>query len=194
MSHNQDKQTTGCETLPPKEAAIFKRLLKCYEQKQYKLGLKFAKQILSNPKCASHGETLSMKGLTLNCIGKREEALDCVKRGLTHGVRSHVCWHVYGLIQQSSRRYEEAVKCYRNALKLNADNVQILRDLSLLQIQTRDLEGFRETRHQLLIHRPLQKANWIAYAVSLHLLKQYDAALDVLASFRYVFCHASFFY
>ena len=28
---------------------------KCYEQKQYKNGLKFAKQILSNPKFQEHG-------------------------------------------------------------------------------------------------------------------------------------------
>ncbi len=28
---------------------------KCYEQKQYKNGLKFAKQILSNPKYTEHG-------------------------------------------------------------------------------------------------------------------------------------------
>lgn len=28
---------------------------KCYEQKQYKNGLKFAKQILTNPKFAEHG-------------------------------------------------------------------------------------------------------------------------------------------
>ena len=28
---------------------------KCYEQKQYKNGLKFAKQILSNPKFSEHG-------------------------------------------------------------------------------------------------------------------------------------------
>ena len=30
-------------------------LQKCYEQKQYKNGLKFAKQILSNPKFQEHG-------------------------------------------------------------------------------------------------------------------------------------------
>lgn len=34
---------------------IFQR---CYEQKQYKNGLKFAKQILSNPKFAEHGGNL----------------------------------------------------------------------------------------------------------------------------------------
>ena len=42
---------------------------KCYEQKQYKYGLKHAKQILGNPKFSEHGETLAMKGLTLNCLG-----------------------------------------------------------------------------------------------------------------------------
>lgn len=30
-------------------------LQRCYEHKQYKNGLKFAKQILSNPKFAEHG-------------------------------------------------------------------------------------------------------------------------------------------
>ena len=26
-------------------------------------------------------------------------------------------WHVFGLLQRSDRKYEEAIKCYRNALK-----------------------------------------------------------------------------
>ncbi len=32
--------------LPGREAAAFKRLMKCYEERQFKQGLKFAKQIL----------------------------------------------------------------------------------------------------------------------------------------------------
>ena len=64
----------------------------------------------------------------------------------------HVCvcfpeleagWHVFGLLQRSDKKYEEAIKCYRNALRWDRENVQILRDLSLLQIQMRDVEGFR---------------------------------------------------
>ena len=35
---------------------------------------------------------------------------------------------------------------FRNALKWDKDNMQILRDLSLLQIQMRDLEGYKDTR------------------------------------------------
>ena len=44
---------------------------------------------------------------------------------------------------RSDKQYEEAIKCYRNALKWDKDNMQILRDLSLLQIQMRDLEGYK---------------------------------------------------
>ncbi|XP_076467925.1 N-alpha-acetyltransferase 15, NatA auxiliary subunit-like [Babylonia areolata] len=170
--------------LPPKENALFKRILKCYEQKQYKNGLKFAKQILSNPKFADHGETLAMKGLTLNCLGRKEEAYDYVRRGLRNDLKSHVCWHVYGLLQRSDRKYDEAIKCYRNALKWDKDNLQILRDLSLLQIQMRDLEGYRDTRYQLLVLRPGQRASWIGYAMAYHLLKDYSMALRILEEFR----------
>ncbi|XP_038166054.1 N-alpha-acetyltransferase 16, NatA auxiliary subunit isoform X2 [Arvicola amphibius] len=170
--------------LPPKESALFKRVLKCYEQKQYKNGLKFCKMILSNPKFAEHGETLAMKGLTLNCLGKREEAYEFVRKGLRSDVKSHICWHVYGLLQRSDKKYDEAIKCYRNALKLDKDNLQILRDLSLLQIQMRDLEGCRETRYQLLQLRPTQRASWIGYAIAYHLLKDYDMALKLLEEFR----------
>ncbi|KAF6084559.1 N-alpha-acetyltransferase 16, NatA auxiliary subunit [Phyllostomus discolor] len=170
--------------LPPKESNLFKRLLKCYEQKQYKNGLKFCKMILSNPKFAEHGETLAMKGLTLNCLGKKEEAYEFVRKGLRNDVKSHVCWHVYGLLQRSDKKYDEAIKCYRNALKLDKDNLQILRDLSLLQIQMRDLEGYRETRYQLLQLRPTQRASWIGYAIAYHLLKDYDMALKLLEEFR----------
>ena len=36
-------------------------------------------------------ETLAMKGLTLNCLGRKEEAYDYVKRGLRNDLKSHVC-------------------------------------------------------------------------------------------------------
>ncbi|PSN43189.1 N-alpha-acetyltransferase 15 [Blattella germanica] len=180
--------------LPPKENALFKRILKCYEQKQYKNGLKFAKQILSNPKYAEHGETLAMKGLTLNCLGRKEEAYEYVRRGLRNDLKSHVCWHVYGLLQRSDKKYDEAIKCYRNALKWEKDNIQILRDLSLLQIQMRDLEGYRDTRYQLFMLRPTQRASWIGFGMAYHLLQDYDTALRILEEFRKTQLKSSFDY
>ena len=44
-------------------------------RKQYKNGLKLAKQILSNPKFCDHGETLAMKGLILNSLGCKDGSL-----------------------------------------------------------------------------------------------------------------------
>ncbi|TNM86258.1 hypothetical protein fugu_008529 [Takifugu bimaculatus] len=125
-----------------------------------------------------------MKGLTLNCLGKKEEAYELVRRGLRNDLRSHVCWHVYGLLQRSDKKYDEAIKCYRNALKWDKDNLQILRDLSLLQIQMRDLEGYRETRYQLLQLRPAQRASWIGYAIAYHLLEDYEMAAKIIEEFR----------
>lgn len=86
---------------------------------------------------------MAMKGLIMNCLDKREEAIDLVKSGLRNNIKSHVCWHVYGLIYRADRNYAEAIKCYLNALRIDKENVQILRDLSLLQIQMRDLSGFQ---------------------------------------------------
>lgn len=42
-------------------------------------------------------ETLAMKGLTLNCLGKKEEAYDLVRRGLRNDLRSHVCILTYDM-------------------------------------------------------------------------------------------------
>ena len=98
-----------------------------------------------NPYCSNiyFSETLAMKGLTLNCLGRKDEAYEYVRRGLRNDLKSPVCWHVYGLLQRSDKKYDEAIKCYRNALKWEKENIQILRDLSLLQIQMRDLEGYK---------------------------------------------------
>eukprot|EP00128_Syssomonas_multiformis_P013266 Colp12_sorted_trinity150504_noHs@11430 len=168
--------------LPPKEAALFKAVLKHYETKQYKKGLKATEQILK--KFPDHGETLSMKGLTLNCLGRKEEAHNLVKLGLRKDLKSHICWHVYGLLHRSEKNYDEAIKCYANALKWDKDNLQILRDLSLLQIQLRDLEGFKATRHQLLTVRPSQRASWIGLAIAYHMCGERDMAVKVLSAYQ----------
>lgn len=87
-------------------------------------------------------ETLCMKGLLLNNAGRREEADEMVKKGLMKDLSSAVCWHVFGLIQRANRKYEEAVKAYRNALKWDKTNLQIYRDLSMAQLHLREIEGF----------------------------------------------------
>ncbi len=62
-------------------------------------------------------ETLSMKGLILNSMGKKEEALESIRSGIKNNMSSHVVWHVYGLYQRSERKYDEAIKAYKKALQ-----------------------------------------------------------------------------
>ncbi|VAH61795.1 unnamed protein product [Triticum turgidum subsp. durum] len=169
-------------SLPAKEANLFKVIVKSYETKQYKKGLKAADSILK--KFPEHGETLSMKGLTLNCMDRKSEAYELVRRGLKNDLKSHVCWHVYGLLYRSDREYREAIKCYRNALRIDPDNIEILRDLSLLQAQMRDLSGFVETRQQLLTLKPNHRMNWIGFAVSHHLSSNSSKAIEVLEAYE----------
>ena len=71
--------------LPKKEADLFKNVVKHYEMKQYKKAIKQADTILK--KYPNHGETLAMKGLTLNYMSKRDEAHELVKLGLRNDMR-----------------------------------------------------------------------------------------------------------
>ncbi|KAG6669387.1 N-terminal acetyltransferase A complex auxiliary subunit NAA15-like [Carya illinoinensis] len=169
-------------SLPPKEANLFKLIVKSYETKQYKKGLKAADSILK--KFPDHGETLAMKGLTLNCMDRKSEAYELVRQGLKNDLKSHVCWHVYGLLYRSDREYREAIKCYRNALRIDPDNIEILRDLSLLQAQMRDLTGFVETRQQLLSLKPNHRMNWIGFAVAHHLNSNTSKAVEILEAYE----------
>lgn len=168
--------------LPIKESTLFKSVLKHFETKQYKKGLKAAEQILK--RFPEHGETLAMKGLFYNSMDRKEEGYDLVKKGLRFDLTSHICWHVFGLLYRSDKNYEEAIKCYRNALRYDKENLQILRDFALLQIQLRNYEALRESRHTLLQLNPRMRQNWVALAMSYHLLGDYNMADSVLTSYE----------
>ncbi|GBE89082.1 N-terminal acetyltransferase A complex subunit nat1 [Sparassis crispa] len=168
--------------LSSKEATLFKELLGLYEAKQLKKGLKTADQILK--KFPEHGETLCMKGLILTHMGRREEGLDLVKQGIRLDLTSHICWHVFGLIQKGEKNYEEALKSYTQALRFDKENLNILRDAALLQTQLRNFDGLVETRHTLLRLRPTLRQHWIGLAVAYHLNGNLAEARKVLEHYE----------
>ena len=43
---------------------------------------------------------------------------------------------------------------------------------------------FQDTRYQLLVLRPAQRASWIGYAMAFHMLTDYDMALRILEEYR----------
>ena len=170
--------------LANKEAGMLKRLNKCYEEKQFKSGLRLAKQILSASRTCKHVETLSYKALCLTGLGRGEEALEVVKAAIKLDIKSPPAWRAYALTLRSQRKYEEAVKCFKNALKLNREDLDCWRDLSVLQIHMRDLEGFKESRQAICQLKPTQKTSWVSLALSYHLSGEFEIALELLDTFR----------
>mmetsp|Transcript_19552 Transcript_19552/g.54160 ORF Transcript_19552/g.54160 Transcript_19552/m.54160 type:complete len:917 (-) Transcript_19552:147-2897(-) len=173
------------QQLPAKDQAVFRSIVKFYETKQYKKGVKAADSILK--KHPDHGETLCMKGLTLSYLDRKEEAYELVRKGLKFDLKSHICWHVFGLLYRQDRDYFEAVRCYKQALRIDPENIQILRDLSLLQIHRRDLPGFAETRRKLLQVKPGNRLNWVGYAIAEHLCKSYEFAWTCIDNYEKTF-------
>lgn len=170
------------QALPQKEASLFRQIIKNYEGKQYKKGLKAAEQILR--KHPNHGDTQAMKALILNSIGQQEEAFDLAKVALKNAMKSHVCWHVYGLLYRSVKNYEEAIKAYKFALRLEPEQQNILRDLAILQIQMRDFEGYLDSRKKMMQLRSQLRQNWTAVAIAHHLAGNYQAAEHVLNTYE----------
>ena len=58
-----------------------------------------------------------MKGLILIHLGSRDEGINLVKEGMRKDLTSHICWHVWVLIQISERKYKDTLKSYVQALK-----------------------------------------------------------------------------
>jgi peptide alpha-N-acetyltransferase len=170
------------QQLSSRESNLFRTVIRHYEDKQYKRGLKAAEQILKkNPK---HGDTLAMKALIINAQGKTEEAFALAKEALTLDMKSHICWHVYGILYRTNKNFDEAIKAYKFALKLEPESVQIQRDLATLQIQMRDYQGYIQSRLAMLKARPQLRQSWTALAVSHHLAGDLKEAEHILTTYE----------
>lgn len=168
-----------------KDQALFEQLRRFFEKKQYKKGIRVADQILKkNP---NHGETLCFKGLVLNAMDKKKEAEVISKKGLMLNLKSQMSWHVHGLIYRSKHQYDDAIKCYQRALKSGPEDFKILKDLGLLQVQRRMMDGYQETCRKILVGKPSNRNNWLAYAIGNHLNKNYKKAFEILTLFHGAF-------
>jgi peptide alpha-N-acetyltransferase len=144
--------------------------------------LKAAEQILR--KVPNHGDTQAMKALILNSINQQEEAFALAKVALKNDMKSHICWHVYGLLYRSMKDYAEAIKAYKFALRLEPESNNILRDLAMLQMQIRDYDGYVESRTKMLQARPNIRYNWTGLAIAHHLKEDYKAAEHTLTMYE----------
>lgn len=127
---------------------------------------------------------MAMKGLIINSLGRTEEAFTIAKDAVKQDMKSHVVWHVYGLLYRAEKMYDKAIGAYKMALRFEPESAQILRDLALLQIQMRDYRGYIETRKTIMQQRPNLRQNWTALAAGHHLAGDYATAEKVLSKYE----------
>lgn len=111
-------------------------------------------------------------------------AFDLARIALKADMKSHMCWHVYGLLYRSTKQLDEAIKAYKFALKLEPESAQIQRDLAFLQVQMRDYEGYIVSRKAMLQAKPQIRQNWTALAVAYHLAGNLEAAENHLKAYE----------
>lgn len=117
-------------------------------------------------------------------LGQLEEAFVLAKEALRNDMKSHICWHVYGLLYRQEKNYEEAIKAYRFALRLEPESQPIQRDLALLQMQMRDFQGYIQSRSAMLQARPGFRQNWTALGIAHHLSGDLEEAEKVLTTYE----------
>lgn len=100
---------------------------------------------------------------------------------------SSLAWHILGLMYRYDKNYEEAIKCYKSALRIDKDNFQIQRDLALLQLQCRQFEGIIDTRKKILLSKPTAPFNWISIVIAYHMAGNLGKALDTLNAYLELF-------
>lgn len=125
-----------------------------------------------------------MKALITSNLGQQEEAFALAKEALKNDMKSHICWHVYGLLYRAEKNYEEAIKAYRFALRIEPESPPIQRDLALLQMQMRDYQGYIQSRSSMLQARPGFRQNWTALAIAHHLAGDLEEAEKVLTTYE----------
>lgn len=120
----------------------------------------------------------------MNSQGKTDEAFALAKVALQCDMKSHVCWHVYGLLYRAVKNFEEAIKAYKFALRLEPDSQQIQRDLALLQVQMRDYPGYIVSRKAMMQARPNVRSTWTALALAHHLNGDVAEAERVMTAYE----------
>ncbi|KAJ1920547.1 hypothetical protein H4219_001246 [Mycoemilia scoparia] len=166
---------SALDGLSHKEQTLFKSVLKLFEIRQYKKGLRTCDQILA--KSPNHGETLAMKGLFLVNLNRAEEGIPIAKEGVMKSISSSISWHVLGLAYRADRNFPEAIKCYHKSIEFDD---AMLRDLAILYSQTCRYQELVETREKIVEKFPKDRMFRVGLAVAYQLNNQLDKAIDTI--------------
>lgn len=178
----------GNPILGSKEDQNFAEALKLYDNKQYKKALKLVDANLK--KNSNHAESLTLKGCINYHLGKsgsnasaateKADAEGYIVKGLSKDSSNYIVDHLAGIYYRANENYPEACKWLKAAVDNGSPNKQLLRDLSVLQVQTRDFKDLVATRQAYLDFQPAYRANWTGVAIAADLNKNYKLAISTL--------------
>eukprot|EP01088_Endostelium_zonatum_P001020 TRINITY_DN1129_c0_g1_i1.p1 TRINITY_DN1129_c0_g1~~TRINITY_DN1129_c0_g1_i1.p1 ORF type:complete len:858 (-),score=231.64 TRINITY_DN1129_c0_g1_i1:47-2620(-) len=193
---------TSSQTLGKPEQKHFETLYRSIEQKRWAEGLKNVNKVLKvSP---DHGESLAVKALLIRMkdfasADVKKTSYELVNLGIRKDIRSYLCWHIYALLLRADREYEKALSAFRQAVKdrkrfegHKEELMTLLREIAVLESQTRNFKGLLETRRELLLDDPAKLPNWISFALANYLVGDYDQTIDVLDKFQNRLIHDEF--
>jgi len=91
-------------------------------------------------------------------------------------------WHFLALYHKEEKNYNQAMKCYLQAIKNDPTNFNVIRDLSYLQLYLRQFLPFLETARKGVDLRSGMNVNWVTYSFANYLVKNYEFAFKLLES------------
>ncbi|PPS94787.1 N-terminal acetyltransferase A auxiliary subunit with TPR repeat [Cryptosporidium hominis] len=180
------KEIPSLATLSTRDQQQFKNIVQLYDQRIYKRSLKLTETMLK--KYPKQGDLLSMKAFILGAMHpeskdeKHKEAYECAKEAIKQNMKNPMSWHCLGTLYKGDFDYNEAIKCFKTALKFDKEDLVVLRDLATCLIQIRNYQGFRDIRNEIKRIRPDIRTNWIASALGNHFCGYINSAINCLLS------------
>jgi peptide alpha-N-acetyltransferase len=80
------------------------------------------------------------------------------------------------------RQYKEARMSFAQALKIDENNQNVLRDLANVQLRLQDFPGHAESRRKQMIASPQNLQAWNGYLIGAYFTKDFGLAHQVLDS------------
>ena len=158
----------------------FQLALKEFDANRYDKVEKLCDEMISkNPK---DDQALALKGLNYYFLQKPELGEKTIKEALKANFKSAVAWHFYAIFHKESGNYSQAMKSYNKALNFSPTNINIIRDLSYMQLYLKQIDSFVETCKLGVDNKPGLIINWVELAFAYTLVKNYRNALTVLNS------------
>lgn len=152
----------------------FKEVIKLYDMNMYKKSLKKCDAILQTQ--PNHSETIAMKALIYNTVGKKKEAKDTINKALMCNLKSFTSWHIKGMIDRTDRNFTDARKCFARCATIEDDNQKMLRDLLLLELHDRDYQNAGSTINKIMKKQARNKVFCTSYFLISHLTGNYESA------------------